>query len=277
MTAFQLCGSLARCRVATHHAVLLVLFLAGCSSFQEKHYFRVVDKRGKVINYFRLTVDGGTAFCSSRYVSGYFDEQAVNEYFGTIAQPKQGAFGVVAPKDDEAASDTTETSSEVRADNHASGAGSKATATQPEDAPTGSAGAGQPAAVKPVAAKPDGTALILLLSSNADAIAEQLGALAESKETLAAVTALANKGKLDSANSAKASVDEARVQGGQLQSLGDQFIAGLPDDADRATAEQKLLAYLNVIAQEFGNDQPFASLDDASKWINAKRAVLIQR
>lgn len=71
----------------------LIWVIAGCaSSFAEKHFFKSVDQQGYTINYYRLKVNGSTFLSSSRYLSGYFDERAVDAYFNQITQPKEATF-----------------------------------------------------------------------------------------------------------------------------------------------------------------------------------------
>jgi hypothetical protein len=73
-------------------AALAVLCACGCSSFRETHYFKSVDAKGDSVNYYRLKVTGGTFLSSSRYLSGYFDESAVDAYFSEFVQPEKGGF-----------------------------------------------------------------------------------------------------------------------------------------------------------------------------------------
>src|SRR5690348_14797035 len=80
----------------TSPLMLLVITFVSCggcaSGFEETHYFRskTRDARGIPVNYFRLQVTGGTMLSSSRYVSGYFDEAALDTYFNEFSQPDKG-------------------------------------------------------------------------------------------------------------------------------------------------------------------------------------------
>ena len=115
----------------------LVTLLSGCSHISEVHYFK--SKTGNPPNFYRLRITGSSFLSSSRYVSGYFDEQAVNNYFGEFSQPTNGQFG----------SPATNTQQIVPIDGGAQ----------------------------------EGTILLLLLSANSDAIADQIGAIAKSTDT----------------------------------------------------------------------------------------------
>lgn len=77
-------------------ALLLLLSLGSCSTFSEVHYFKdkvgITDNKSKksVSNYYRVKIKGYSFLSSSRYVSGYFNQDAVNLYFNEISQPVNG-------------------------------------------------------------------------------------------------------------------------------------------------------------------------------------------
>src|SRR4051812_49182226 len=63
---------------------------AGCASFHEEHYFQTADKSGTPLNFFRVRVDGNAGLTRLRYLSGYYDERAVDLYFNEVKSPGQG-------------------------------------------------------------------------------------------------------------------------------------------------------------------------------------------
>ncbi|MBX2947199.1 MAG: hypothetical protein KF725_15315 [Cyclobacteriaceae bacterium] len=71
-------------------SLAIVIMVAGCQSIREMHYFK--DKAGNPPNYYRLQIKGHAFLTSSRYLSGNFDEEAVNYYFGEIEQPQSVKF-----------------------------------------------------------------------------------------------------------------------------------------------------------------------------------------
>lgn len=86
-------------RFAFHRAlvaslgVALLAPLAGCgSNFKEVHYFKSLDDKKQPVNFYRVTVRGTTSLSSSRYLSGYFDERAVEVYFSEFTQPDKAHF-----------------------------------------------------------------------------------------------------------------------------------------------------------------------------------------
>lgn len=76
-------------------ALGIAVLTISCQSIREMHYFR--DRAGNPPNYYRLQIRGHAFLTSSRYLSGNFDEEAVNYYFGEIAQPKDAKFETNKP------------------------------------------------------------------------------------------------------------------------------------------------------------------------------------
>src|SRR5262245_27858432 len=80
---------------------VLAAALAACSSFGETHYFKAVDENGVARNYYRMNVSGYARLSSSRYLSGYYNDDVVDAYFNEVSQPKGGALGVSGAKSSE--------------------------------------------------------------------------------------------------------------------------------------------------------------------------------
>jgi hypothetical protein len=64
----------------------LPLVFAGCvTTFHEDHFFQSVSSRGgRATNYFRVRVDGHASLSTARYISGYYDERAVDLFFNEV-------------------------------------------------------------------------------------------------------------------------------------------------------------------------------------------------
>lgn len=80
------------------------LLLTGCATaFKETHYFRAVDpETNKPVNYFRIQIEGETAMTKSRYVSGFYNQRAVEYFFNefrTTGQPELRLEPVGNPND----------------------------------------------------------------------------------------------------------------------------------------------------------------------------------
>ena len=205
------------------------LISIGCaSSFSERHFFKSVDSQGNPINYYRLNVSGSTFLSSSRYLSGYFDERALDEYFSEMTQPENAAFtGVVD-----------------------SGGGD----------------------VKPLNEDLKGKSLVLLLSSNSDAIAEQIGQFANNQEIMADLTRIIYRDRIRESLEAETNAELQEIRGKALADAGERIIAQMADDADAATVKSNILFYVNRLAAEFGNSTPFKNLEDAKNWLEYNRA-----
>lgn len=211
--------------------------VGGCSSgFQEVHYFKSETAPGETPNYYRLTVKGNTFISSSRYLSGYFDERAVDTYFNEFRQPEQGRL-------------------------------------QPADAPDASK-----ETVKPLTASSEGVedgVLVLLLSTNSDDVANQLGAIAVSQDMFVSVAGLANAPALQAAAESKAQLSADQSRARSLATLADRQIAALDDSASQSEAQAKLLEFVNRAAADLGATQPFASLAEAETWLRFNRARIL--
>ena len=75
-------SALAQCLTTTISA----LVMSSCATtFKENHYYQSINpKTQRVTNYYRLTVNGYAVMSSARYVSGYYDERAVDLYFNEV-------------------------------------------------------------------------------------------------------------------------------------------------------------------------------------------------
>lgn len=155
------------------HLVLLAATLCSCSTISEEHYFKdevgtklkpkdndyfLSDEEETVSNYYRVKVRGFSFLSSSRYVSGYFNQNAVNMYFNEIPQPENGKL------------------------------------------------------FTPLVTNEDGNELILILSTNAKAITDQLGNVTKSQTILNSISQVVKKEKILEAHTVKtdiASTDQA--------------------------------------------------------------------
>jgi hypothetical protein len=192
-----------------------------------------------VPNYYRLTVEGYSLFSSSRYISGYFDEDTVNTYFNEYTQPA-GAAIVPGPKSKAPAA-------------NASGTG-----------------------VEPVAKGLQGQKLVLILSSNSDEIATQIGALAASQQFTASLAGLVARDQYAAADTAESRVTIEKSRAKATASLAAQLVAGLADDASQTVAEQSLLGFVNTLATDFGYEGAFADLESAAQWLAFNRTRLMR-
>jgi hypothetical protein len=79
-------GARTRWNAAVLLTAVLPLVFAGCvTTFHEDHFFQSVSSRsGRATNYFRVRVDGQASLSTARYISGYYDERAVDLFFNEV-------------------------------------------------------------------------------------------------------------------------------------------------------------------------------------------------
>jgi hypothetical protein len=210
---------------------ICILSLSGCSTFHEVHFFK--DKATPIPNYYKLSVKGQTLFSSSRYLSGYFDEEAVDDYFSEITQPEKARF-------------------------------------KPHDNTQNN--------VEPLDSKLDNRRLVLILSSNSDAVATQIGAFVENKKNEESLSRLLNLDKHEKYNTVDQKLTVEKTKGQMLVELGNTLIEGTdPTTVTPAEANAKFLQYLNVLASSLGNSRPFISIPEAKAWLEMNRTTLLNQ
>ncbi len=238
--------------------VMLAIFSFGCAStFHEAHYFKSGTASASVIpNYYRLTVKGYSWLSSSRYISGYFDEDTLNTYFNEYTQPAGAAITPSKkPPVTKAPAEGQNTSSSEPA--------AKAPAAENQN-------------TEPVAKELRGKRLIMILSSNSDEIATQIGALAASKQFTASLVGLLARDQYAAADAADSRLAIEKSRAKTTASLASQVVSGLPDNATEAVAKQTLLAFVNSLASDLGHQGAFDNLDSAAQWLDFNRARLVK-
>jgi hypothetical protein len=210
-------------------ALCFIITIGCASTFEETHYFKILDspQSPRADNYFKVHVSGFTLLSSTRYLSGYFDESAVDDYFNEIYQPQKGEF------------------------------------IKPEPASS---------SAKPLDSKLAGRSLVMILSTNSDEIATQIGTIAENERTSRALSRLINRDKILGAKTSRAALEIQKVKGQVLTGLGDKLVAGInPETISKIDTNRQLLEYLNALAGSLENEQPFGSIKEASSWISLHR------
>jgi hypothetical protein len=220
--------------------VVSLLCLAGAASlcacatgFKEDHYFQSLSaKTGEVTNYYRLRVTGRASGTSARYVSGYYDERAVDLFFNEVK---------VGPTDPEAEG----TRAIFSADLKDPGTEDKIKPLSPDDAHG---------------------AFVMILSTNASSVARAIGQFAENQVVADAVTNLANREQiLRDTSASRGDVALANASADEIA----QLVALLPDgpSPEAPETEKAALRLLNSIARGLNATVPsFDNFDDASAW-----------
>lgn len=235
--------------------ILLMSSTVSCASYvNEVHYFRshTEDKDHVPNNYYKVVVDGYTFGSSARYLAGYFDETAVDSYFSEFSQPANGKF----PQ-----SLSSEKSSEGNSEDNQSTL---------KKQPSGES-------IEPINPALKGRRLILILSSNSDEVATQIGGLAESQKLGGALTRVFNKDKLLSAHKSRQDAKLLTSDQQDLAAKGQSWISDLDSTkVTQTTTKGNVLQYLNAISTTLGNTAPFKDFEDATGWLNRNRSRLLQ-
>ena len=213
--------------------VLGSFLLGGCAaSVRENHYFAAftTDSAGKrePQQFYRLSVDGHASFSNARYLSGFFDERAVTLFFNELKSPENG---------------------KLFDDNVKLPGAPDGTKLQPLD-PT-----------------PQEGAFVMILSTNADSIANAIGSFAESQVVADALTRVLSKDRVQ----AKASSDaKLGVQKAEATALTTRLAAQTGQAAAAKSAADATAAYLRALtalAQSLGySGSEFRSMEAAQEW-----------
>jgi hypothetical protein len=211
---------------------LVFLFLTACQSIRENHFFK--DKAGSPPNYYKLQIRGHAFLTSSRYLSGRFDEEAVNHYFGEISQPKSASIEPTSP----------------------------AKKIDTGIVPLGNENGD------------DGKKFVMLLSTNSDAISSAFGNFVESKETQREIARIFNRDKLIELDKLTVTEEVRLAKRKKLLALGESYLNSIAEGETKESIDAKLLAYLNATADYFGKTQDFKNVEDAKKWLDENKQNL---
>ncbi|MBI5716991.1 MAG: hypothetical protein HZC37_04805 [Burkholderiales bacterium] len=206
--------------------------VSGCSAIvHERHYFAAFrdnpEGMREPVQFYRLTVDGHTYFSNTRYLTGYFDERALSLFFNEIKAPANQRLF--------------------------------------DDAMVlpGSGGT----KLQPLSPTQDDAAFVMIMSTNADAVASTIGSFAESQAVADAVTRMLNRDRVLAKDKSDATlaVDKARASAlvSQVQA---QAAAASAAGSGREAARSYLRA-LTALARGLGYDgAEFTGTEGARMW-----------
>lgn len=189
--------------------VCLLISVTSCQVGHELHYF----KSGN--NYYRLKINESSFASKARYMSGFYDEKAVDRYFGEMSQPVESdsikARDVYFFKTDAA----DYTADKLKIDSTKK--------------------------------------LVMILSTNSNAIAEQIGAFAENDKILETIMRLNNKGKLAENSDLIRQLEFGKKRSLSTIALGTRYMEALADTASVAevkSAMSSFLTYMQDLSKE---------------------------
>lgn len=207
--------------------------MTGCAQFGERHYFGAFDRStGEVVNFYRLDVSGKARFSSARYLSGAYDERALDLFFNEM-RTSEGSKSMVFVE--------------------------------------GQMEPGTETVIKGLSPNSDRGAFVLILSTNADAVANTIGSFAESQVVARAIANLISAGRTEAKRRSDANIAILKSTGAALET---QLATQLVEAGKATTAVASERAYrrmLITLARGLGHDETFSSFDDARRWFQLER------
>jgi hypothetical protein len=205
--------------------------LSACTSFSEDHFFqsRAVGT-AKPTNYFRVRVSGSACLSAARFVSGYYDERAVDLFFNEIKLAGGESTNVTKVFEDQQKDPGTD---EV---------------------------------IKPLTPSAQNGTLVMLLSTNARAVADAIGQFAENQLVADAITNIANRDIVRQLREAEASPEFEHAQADAVAKELEALFGLVKADQDAVSVERAYLRILGVIARSRGASVSFDDMAAARAW-----------
>ncbi|MEN1706433.1 MAG: hypothetical protein AAGJ54_13095 [Planctomycetota bacterium] len=224
-------------RAATVSAAVTLITLSGCGSgkISERYHFPGV-RDGEVVNYYRVDVEGRVEGTQLRYVSGFFDEDALNRYFNTFSQADNGTL--ISYND-------------------------------PEPNPEVSVAAGEERDPDPQKLN---RKLVMLLSQNSEVVADEIGGLAQSEAFATVVSRLIFADEIAAVETEKLEAERYDELLGRLKAQAGEVADRLPGAAE---PDAELLNFLNSVGAVLGSP-PFRTINEARTWFNSNRSQLLE-
>lgn len=129
------------------------ILASGCTSFQQTYHFQSSAGDGTV-NFFRVRVEGDAQTAKTRYLAGFYDERAVDLFFNELKSTGDDLRPIFV---------------------------------------TGQKAPGEDAALKPLTPDKGKGTFVMIFSTNPKAVADTIGAFAESQVVSDALTNLVNR------------------------------------------------------------------------------------
>jgi hypothetical protein len=267
-------------RVKGFTALVGALLASACTEFQEIHYFQAPGTGGAPPNYYKLTIAGSATFSSAKYVSGYYDEAAVDLLFNEL-KPTNDSGTQNNPSGQSNAVPALKASAATRGSPSANSSGDP-TADQTATAKTTTPTANAPTSLKassqltPLDSSKPGS-FVMILSTNADAVADTIGNFAESNVSAQAITNLVNRTQLRAAQQSATKQATLKSDANATSSELSGLLGKVPTSSPGSQATtQAYLRVLSAISRALGAGQNFESLEQASTWFSAARLSATQ-
>lgn len=198
---------------------ITVLFFSSCQMGKELHYI----KDGK--NYYRIKINEVSFASKSRYLSGFFDVNALEKYFGEMKQPSE----------DDEKNDRSSKSSDYTFKEVIDASGNTSDKKEKK--------------------------LMMVLSTNSDAIANQIGMLVDNEEMLKNIAYIANKDKIESDQSYINNINGLEKQKHAIEEIGNKTLAVKPDSIIIEEAKNNILTFLLLLKAQTTDQSTLNQID----------------
>ena len=227
---------------STITVVVIALALSGCAgSFQERHYFAsfankpaTAGQEERPVNFFRLQVDGFAGFSAARYISGFYDERAVDLFFNELRPLSEDELFRPIFVDQQREPGTDQV-------------------------------------IRPLSPASENGAFVMILSSNADAVASTIGSFAESQAVANAITNLVNRDTIRAARRSDATLATEQNRSAAIKTTLENLFGALASETDPTRLNAGYRRILGAIARALGGPGSFATLDEAEAWFNLEQ------
>lgn len=213
--------------------IVLVVAIAGCANFEEQHYFTSATTTDERATNYFRLRVRGGAQLSSARYVAGFYDERAVDLF--FSEMK-----------------TADTSSQLFVEGQKSPGGGEI--------------------IRPLDPSKTG-AFVMVLSTNAQAIANTIGNFAESSVTAQAITNLVSQSELREIQRANSQLQVQQNRAAAVAGRIGGLLAQLPDDGSRIESEEIYLRILNVIGEAVGARQNFRTIEEASEWLDAFQDV----
>jgi hypothetical protein len=231
----------------------------GCSSINEKHYFGTIPDTGsddpsELVNIFRLTVTGNTAFANVRYLAGRYDERAVELFLNEVKSR------------DYKESDGTNHGPDVIFNLRCST--QDKTETEVDECKQSYKEALKVVPLKPNTADSGLDSFVIIMSSNADAIAETIGAFSENTSVIQSLNYLINRDTFEAEKTIEATMPFMIAEKtATLNSLSASFNS-LTTQQNKSTETELAILQSIAIALKPESSTSFTNIDEAKQWFS---------
>ena len=208
-------------------------------------------------------------------MSGYFDQNIVNEYFNEVSQPEEGRLFVVAKSTDSPEpinnkpEAVTPSEDNLAADNEDKPEEAEETSSKnPETVtpPIGDIDKSEVQRVKLVDSEP-GSELVLILSTNAEAVSTEIKNMSTNKDLLKSLTVLAHKDKFKEASGVKSELQETDNDIDVFITSVDAYLGSLDEDSTNSSKDI-LFQLLKAQLRKKGVVRSFSNFDELKDWYN---------